>query len=174
MNRSRGSRAISQLQINSRDSVFAADYPPQFMVEHATQYSNTDLDLKSASPLDILGEELEPDCDVLHCAVGEDGNWHMTIESSHGEITANRSAELDIPAMLGVIANLSANAKQQFDACFLRDFNIGFGCWDSWGYHHKLSHDVLRAIVDAGCTLSVTLYPMRNPDGTAKEQADGG
>ena len=139
------------------------------MAEQPTQYCNTDLDLKSASPLDLLGEELEPDCDVLHCAAGDDGNWHMTVESNHSEITADRNAALDIPAMLDVVSKLSPVAKQQFDACFFRDFNIGISCWDSWGYNHKLPHNVLRSIVDAGCTLSVTLYPMRNPDGTPKE-----
>ena len=144
------------------------------MAEHPTKYCNTDLDLKSESSLELLAEELEPDCDVLHCAAGDDGNWHMLVESSHGEITANRSAELDIPAILDVIAKCSPNAKLQFDACFLREFNIGFGCWDSWGYNHKLSHDVIRSIADAGCTLAVTLYPMRNPDGSPKENAGGG
>ena len=139
------------------------------MAQQSTQYCNTDLHLKSASTLSLLGEELEPDCDVLHCARDKDGNWHACVECSHGEIAANRNAALDIPAILNVVAKLSPDAKQQYDNCFLREFNVGFECWDSWGYNHKLPHDVLRSIVDAGCTLSVTLYPMRNKDGTPKQ-----
>jgi len=138
------------------------------MDEYATQYSNTDLDLKSATSLDALATELRANCDVLHCTTGDDGNWHMTVESSHDENTTDRNAAIDIPAILDAIATLSDVAKLQFDGCFVRDFNIGFECWDTWAYNHPLPNDVLRSISEAGCTLSMTLYPMRKPDGTPK------
>jgi len=144
------------------------------MAERLTQYCNTDLDLKSTMPLDALAQELEPECDVLRCDAGSDSNWHMLVESNHGEITANRNAALDINAMLDVIAKISPKARKQYDQCFLREFNIGFECWDTWGYNQKLQLNVLQSVVRANCTLSVTLYPMRNPDGTPKDDEDGG
>jgi len=143
------------------------------MTEHPTQYSNTDFVLKSASPIGLFANELRDTCCVLYCTEGDDGNWHMTVEADHDENTCDREAALDIPAMLNAIANLSADAKLQFDACFFRDFNIGIECWDSWSYNHAIPHDVLRAISDAGCSLSFTLYPMRRPDGTPRTSQDG-
>ncbi len=70
--------------------------------------------------------------------------------------------------MLAAIDKLSAQAKAEFNNCDKRDFNIGFDCWDSWGYNHALPNVILQAIATAGCSLSVTLYPMRNADGSPK------
>ena len=64
---------------------------------------------------------------------------------------------------------LSPIARAEFDACSTREFNIGFDCWDTWSYVHALPSAVVLAVADLGCSLAVTLYPMRNPDGTPKE-----
>jgi hypothetical protein len=134
-----------------------------------TEYANTDFDLKSKTPFDVLNRELDRMCCVLHYTHGDDDNWHSIVESEHDEESSERSAEQDILSMLDAIKSLSPAARAELDACWLRAFNIGFHCWDTWAYVHQLPRHVVRAIADAGCSIAVTLYPMRNIDGTAKE-----
>ncbi|TWU35193.1 hypothetical protein Q31b_52890 [Novipirellula aureliae] len=134
-----------------------------------TEYANTDFDLKSATPFDTLQRELDESCCVLHYTHGGDGHWHSIVESSHEDESDNRNAELDIAAILEAVNRLSPVAKAELHACYLREFNIGFHCWDTWAYIHTLPNAIVRAIADANCSIAVTLYPMRNPDGTPKE-----
>lgn len=49
----------------------------------STRYSNTDFDLKSASPFNSRQEELKKSCRLLHYTHGEDDNWHAIVESVH-------------------------------------------------------------------------------------------
>ncbi len=139
------------------------------MNEQQTQYSNTDLDLESSHSLATLAQELRKSCDVLHCTENDAGTWQMTVEASHDENTCDRDAGLDITAILEAIASVSPEAKKEFDSCSRRDFNIGYECWDSWAYNRGLSHTALRLVVDARCSISWTLYPMRNADGSPRD-----
>ncbi|MBA4015696.1 MAG: hypothetical protein C0483_00765 [Pirellula sp.] len=134
-----------------------------------TEYANTDLDLKSATAFDALNRELQQSCSVVHYTRGDDGCWHSIVESSESAEEQDRHATKDIVAMLNAVQRLSPIARAEFDACSLREFNIGLNCWDTWSYVHALPTEVVRAVADAGCSIAVTLYPMRNPDGTAKE-----
>jgi hypothetical protein len=134
-----------------------------------TEYANTDFDLKSESPFEALHRELEVSCCVLHYTHGEDGHWHSIVESLHDDDYFARNAEMDILAMIAAIDALSPVARAELDACYLREFNIGFHCWDTWAYVHRVSSIVVRAVADVGCSIAVTLYPMRHPDGTPKE-----
>lgn len=70
--------------------------------------------------------------------------------------------------MVEAIVALSPTAKAEFDACYLSEFNIGFDCGDSWGFVHHLPLQVVQAAAEAGCSIAVTLYPTRNPDGTPR------
>ncbi len=133
-----------------------------------TEYANTDFDLKSETPFDTLNDELERACCVLHYTQDEDGHWFSIVEAVHEDDTSNRNAELDILEILDAINALSPAAKLEYDSCYLREFNLGFNCWDTWAYVHRLPHSVVKAVANAGCSLAVTLYPMRNPDGTLK------
>lgn len=134
-----------------------------------TEYANTDLDLKSESPFDTLNNELDKTCCVLHYTQGEDGHWHSTVESVNDDETSTRNAEMDILAIIEAINSLSPAAKAELDSCYVREFNIGFHCWDTWAYVQSLQPSVVQAVAKAGCSLAVTLYPMRNPDGSPKE-----
>jgi len=137
------------------------------MAAQDSDYTNTDLDLRSNFSIETLAAELEQSCHVMFCTHGDDGRWYATIESAH-DWSAKRDAAQDIASMLAALSNVSDTAKAEFQNCDRREFNIGFDCWDSWGYNHALPHSVVQGIADAGCTLSITLYPMRNPDGTPK------
>lgn len=134
-----------------------------------TEYANTDFDLKSATPFDTLHRELDKTCCVLHYTHGDDGHWHSIVESSHDDESCNRNAETDIATIINAIHALSPTAKAELDGCYLREFNIGFHCWATWAYVHALPPAVVRSVADANCSIAVTLYPMRNPDGTPKE-----
>lgn len=135
---------------------------------HETQYVNTDFDLKSATSFDTLHRELDRTCSVLHYAQGEDGHWHAIVESAHDDECDSRTADMDIAALVAAINGLSPAAQAELHACYLREFNIGFHCWDTWAYQHSLSPATVRMVADAECSIAVTLYPMRNPDGTPK------
>ena len=130
-----------------------------------TTYSNTDLDLKSSFPFDTLNQEFEKSCCILHYVQTDEGQFSSTIEST---LYNQQHASEDILALLNVIHSLSPQARTELDMCFLRDFNIGFCCGDTWGYHHRLEPKLVKAIADVGCSISITLYPMRNPDGSLK------
>ncbi|MEL7143482.1 MAG: hypothetical protein AAGL08_14815 [Cyanobacteria bacterium J06573_11] len=134
-----------------------------------TEYANTDFDLKSKSPFDLLNRELDNMCCVLHYTHGEDGYWYSTVESAHDDETSSRNAEMDILAIVKAVNSLSPIAKAELDSCYLREFNIGFFCCDTWAYVHTLSASVVQTVANTGCSLAVTLYPMRNPDGTLKD-----
>jgi non-ribosomal peptide synthetase component F len=136
-----------------------------------TRYTNTDFDLKSHLPFEFLRDELAASCTLLHYTLGDDGNWHAIVESSypdddHGD---NRTASMDIRLILNALARLSDQARSELNNCYMREFNLGFDCWDTWSYLHSLPCDVVRDIADLSCTLAVTLYPMRDPDGKPKE-----
>ncbi|MGD1952251.1 MAG: hypothetical protein ACFB14_21775 [Leptolyngbyaceae cyanobacterium] len=134
-----------------------------------TEYINTDFDLKSKSSFDTLNRELDQMCCVLHYTHGEDGHWHSTVESANPDETSKRNAEMDILAIIAVLNALSPAATVELASCYLREFNIGFHCWDTWAYVHTLPSPVVQAIANADCSLAVTLYPMRDPDGKPKE-----
>ena len=133
-----------------------------------TEYANTDFDLKSETSFDALHRELGRTCCVLHYTHGEDGHWHSTVESALDDGVSKRDAATDILAMVEAINTLSPAAKIELNNCYLCEFNIGFHCWDTWDYAHTLPSVVVRAVAEAGCSIAVTLYPMRNPDGTPK------
>lgn len=134
-----------------------------------TEYANTDFDLKSATPFDTLQRELDKTCCVLHYTHGDDGHWHSIVESERCDDSSNRNAEMDIAAIINAMNMLSPIAKAELDACHLREFNIGFHCWDTWAYVHILPPAIVRLVADANCSIGMTLYPMRNPDGSPKE-----
>jgi hypothetical protein len=133
-----------------------------------TEYANTDFDLMSDQPFDALQSELAASCQVLHYTHGEDGRWYSIVEAVCDGDTCQRDATRDILSMLTALNSLSERAKQELAKCSLREFNLGFHCGDSWGYVQTIPQEIVRAVADASCSLAVTLYPMRNADGTAK------
>jgi hypothetical protein len=133
-----------------------------------TEYANTDFDLKSSMPFETLHSELQESCCVLHYTQCKDGNWRAIVEADHDADSRDRDAAMDILSILGALDLLSQRAKEELAICDLREFNIGFHCGDSWAYVHQIPPAVVRAVANASCSIAVTLYPMRNADGTPK------
>jgi len=139
------------------------------MTVEDTSYANTDFDLKSRTPFQTLHDELQASCCILHYVQGDDGNWRASLESGHDDETAESGAGRDIMLIITALNSLSTVAQNELAACYLREFNIGFHCWDSWAYVHQVSPKVIRAVADAECSIALTLYPMRKIDGTPRE-----
>lgn len=130
-------------------------------MQQQTQYLNTDLELRSHEHLTMLCHEFEETCCILNHFQADDGHWHATIESNLSE---NSCADLSIQAMLAVLHQLSAQAKRQWNNCYLRAFDLGFECGDTWAYPYALTAESIRLIAEANCSLSVTLYPFHAND----------
>lgn len=135
--------------------------------DRETRYLNSDLDLQSREPLAHLCQEFDSHrCCILNQTLADDGIWYVTIENRWSE---HSTAEQDILGLLAIIPTLSPIARQQWESCHFRDFNIGdfnigFDCGDTWAYPHMLSVECVRAIAEAGCSVSVTLYPLRDSE----------
>lgn len=134
-----------------------------------TEYKNTDFDLKSTSSFDTLHQELSMHCCPLIYTQGSNGHYHASYESDHDGNSSKTGAERDILLIVDAINRLSDIAKTELDACYLREFNIGFECGDSWAYVHSIPLCAVNAASNTGCSIAVTLHPMRRPDGTLRE-----
>lgn len=130
-----------------------------------TGYANTDFDLKSETAFDTLHRELSSRCLVLDYGQGDDGHYRASYESDGDGNSPVAGAGRDIILIVDVLNKLSDNAKAELESCYLREFNIGFECGDTWGYVHSVPHNAITSAANAGCSLAVTLYPMRHPDG---------
>ena len=135
-----------------------------------TNYANTDFDLRSLKAFEALNSELSAVCCVLHYAETQDGTWWASCEADR----LNDSAPNDILSFIEVIDGLSDTAKKQLADCTTRDFNVGIHCWDTCAYNLSLPSKIIEAVSNAGCSISITLYPMREPDGTPKIDEDVG
>jgi hypothetical protein len=133
-----------------------------------TDYANTDFDLKSESAFDTLHDELSARCFVLHYGCGADGHYQASYESERAGKSDVTGAERDILLIGDVLNSLSDAARSELNNCYLRGFNIGFWCGGTWGYVHSVPHKAVTLAAGLGCSLAVTLYPMRHPDGTTR------
>ncbi|QDT44906.1 hypothetical protein Pan241w_50220 [Gimesia alba] len=138
------------------------------MTDVDTRYVNTDLDLLSPFAFDVLHTELAALCCPLHYAETANGTWSACYEANQ----LQSDAPNDIGAFLAAIAKLSDSATAQLAACTKRDFNVGFDCWDSWGFNYAFPLDLLTQVANAGFSISITLYPMRKTDGTPRLDPD--
>ena len=120
-----------------------------------TRYLNTDLDIASRSDLAALAAAFEAHgLLALHVARGEDGHWHGRFETA----AQFGNPEDTIAAMLDVIEGLPAAARSEWDACTMREFNIGYACGDARLFENRLSHGLLSRIARAGASIGVSLY----------------
>ena len=114
----------------------------------AIRYLNTDLDLVGPNDLTRLAAVLESrGVASLHLDRGADGLWRATFETErqYPEPDAN------IAEMLDVIEALAGPAADDWRACTLREFNIGYDCGrEPFAFNQGLSLPILRRMVDAG------------------------
>ena len=70
---------------------------------------------------------------MLHYECGDDGHYHASYESDHDGESTESGAERDILLIISLLNSLSGVAKRELESCYLREFNVGFECGDSWG-----------------------------------------
>lgn len=123
------------------------------------QYLNTDLDLVSSQPLDVLCIEMTAQSLCGNVTRGEDGLWYAMFEDFNAD-----EPEPNIVKLLDALDRLSPTANEVLRQCTKIEFNIGYDCGDEpWSFNQGLSHDTLRRIVKHGASLRVTLYPYIPP-----------
>jgi hypothetical protein len=133
-----------------------------------THYMNTDFDLRSPIPFDVLNTELSVVSCVLQYSETTDGTWFASYEADR----INDSAPNDIGALIEVLGGLTDKAKRQLAECTTREFNVGIECGDTWAYNLALPSSIVDEVANFGCSISVTLYPARKPDGTLRYDND--
>ena len=133
-----------------------------------SSYLNTDFDLRSESPFGTLHKELSSQCLVLHYQQCDDGHYSACYESDHDGEMQITGAERDILLLTQTVRSLSPTARSEFEACYLRELNLGFDVGDTWAFSYSVPPDAVAAAADVKCSLAVTLYPMRHPDGTRR------
>ena len=126
-------------------------------------YLNTDLDLRAAKDLAPLAAALEAlGVHPLFPPSNEGAESCVTLETDD----YHREPETTMTAMLAAIESLDGEAGAAWEACTLREFNIGYDCGDRpWAFNTGLSNRTLRRLAAAGATLRITLYPQRTPAG---------
>lgn len=127
--------------------------------KHAIQYLNTDLDLAAAVPLGPLVSELgRHGIRELYCSLGQDGNWHATLETSE----QFAEPETNIAVMLDAFESLSRAKRRLWSKCSMREFNIGYDCGDEpWAFNNGVTSETLQRLAAAKASLRITLYPHR-------------
>jgi hypothetical protein len=121
------------------------------------RYLNTDLDLIGPSDLTRLAAAFKGrGVASLHLDRGADGLWRATFETER----QYTEPDANIAEMLGAVEALAGSAADDWRACTLREFNIGYDCGrEPHAFNQALSLPTLRRMVDAGAALRVTLYP---------------
>lgn len=126
-------------------------------MNHIIQYLNTDLDLRSHRNLTEVAKEFaRQGVYALRCQQDQDGAWCATFEAE-GE---DCQPEAHIATMLAAIEALPPSLRAIWDACMLREFNLGYDCGNEpWAFNQGLTANTLGRMATLGTALRITLYP---------------
>ena len=125
-------------------------------MDNSIRYLNTDLDLRSTVDLGPLVFDLKAARKVGYLPTrGNGGGWWASLSMEKLD-----EPEKNIANMLSVIESLPAESRNIWDACFLREFNIGYVCkGEPWSFSQGLSAALIGRIAAVGASLRITLYP---------------
>ncbi len=89
----------------------------------------------------------------------QDKSGYITFETN----TTFHEPEANIAAMLDAIESLPSHAKPCWEACVIREFNVGYDCGDEpWAFQQQFSNQLLARLAACGATFAITLYPPDN------------
>jgi hypothetical protein len=133
-------------------------------VKRETHYLNTDLDLVAGQSLQALADALETrGVFPLHVHLRDDQQWYSTLET----VEQFTQPEPNIVALLTAIEALDPQSRIQWDACVIREFNIGYDCGDEpRAFNHGLTASTLARMAALAISLRITLYPAENASAT--------
>jgi len=137
-------------------------------MDNTIGYLNTDLDVMATVDLNPLAAAFEASGFLaLHVTECDDGLWRATFETDE----QFHEPEPNIVAMLTAIESLGPDLRATWNACALREFNLGYDCGEKpWAFNQGLSNETLARIVAVGATLRWTLYPDRPPPNPASRE----
>lgn len=120
-------------------------------------YLTTDLFLIAPLSLKPLADELEQNNVGGMSEPTPDGHWYANLNA---EVDDNVEPETDLRVMLAALETLSAASRMIWEACSVREFDIGYDCGDEpWAFTQRISPETLRRIGALGGTLKITIYP---------------
>lgn len=124
-------------------------------------YLNTDLDIEVSSGLPMLSAALLA-CGKLYEVASFEGDGAPSRASFECSGHA-RTPEAAIAEMLGVIEQLDGAAGAVWQACSLKEFNIGYACGEEpSAFSQRLSPALLQRIAAVAASVSVTIYPSKS------------
>ena len=121
-------------------------------VEDRTAFLNVDLDLGSSASLLALVE-----------ALGDVFVLHSSSDPHRAHLELNAETPLDAPStidgLLNLVEGLSATAREQWDACSERRFDIGIQAGLEPGAEHiHLSSTLVSRLAACNAELAITIY----------------
>ena len=132
-----------------------------------THYINTDLKLSAPTELAPMTTALEARGYFTLYDREVDSHWESCCET--GE--QYDDPEPNIAAMLSVIEALDGPAKEVWQTCSIREFDIGYeGGYEPFSLKQGLSNEVLRRVVESGASLMITVY--RAEPGVGPDEAE--
>jgi hypothetical protein len=128
------------------------------------EYLNTDLEVESFGDLAILVTELGEDATVLYNGKAQKHNL-ATFEV--GEHFLNADEAINHFCLL--IEGLSAKARNTWNKCVSRVFDLGYESGDSANcFRTELRNSTVRRAAALGASIVITIYPMGLPTFNAK------
>ena len=104
------------------------------------QYLNTDLDLVCDVDPARLAAEFESHNLRAHVHAGDDGLFYVRCDGDN-----DTEPEANIARLLDAIDTLTDGARELWNRCSKREFNVGYDCGDEpWSFNQGLSNFVLR------------------------------
>ena len=119
------------------------------------QYLNTDLEIESKSDLSKIVEHFGDDVLVHHH--GEiRGYQHASFSIAGGSTDANAS----INSFCDLIESLPNEARQIWDRCCSRVFDVGYECGRSpQNFRSEIRASTIARVGNIGASVAITIYP---------------
>jgi hypothetical protein len=120
-------------------------------------FLNVDLDIESREPIDLITKELtESDCIALW-----EGKRKNLFAASYEVNSQASGPESIINAFCLLIRNLTKPARDQWERCIKRSFDLGFDSGEGKQcYQVFLDNETIQEVASLGGTIAISIYPI--------------
>ncbi|MFK7789093.1 MAG: hypothetical protein AB8C95_06285 [Phycisphaeraceae bacterium] len=119
-------------------------------------FRNVDLEIESREPIDKIIEDFGENVMVLYHRA-EPKRHFASFEMAH----TDGDAETIVGVFCTLIYGLEEEARQQWDACVTRNFDIGYESGEApHSYQSILHHETIEAVAEIGGAIVITIYPV--------------
>jgi hypothetical protein len=124
------------------------------------QYLNTDLEIESQSDLSKIAEEFGEYVLVLHLGEAR-GYQHAYFEVAGSSVSTNPDDVIN--SFCDLVDGLSQEARQIWDGCCSRVFDIGFESGTAApNLHSEIKPGTIERVAKLGAGIVITIYPLRS------------